>query len=216
MPRQPSLTTLSGVAACVGALSCHATVPRAAPASAPVDTVRVPRSDSAPTARKRQGYTEADVRFMQGMIAHHAQAISMAAMVPARTSRPNMRLLAERITVSQRDEIALMRHWLETRHEDVPAADAHRHMEAGHMASMPGMLNEEELASLEKSSGLEFERLFLQYMIRHHEGALTMVAELLAVRGAGQDPEVFRFAADVDADQRAEILRMQTLQRELQ
>ena len=81
--------------------------------------------------------------------AHHAQAISMAAMVPARTSRPNMRLLAERITVSQRDEIALMRHWLETRHEDVPAADAHRHMEASHMASMPGMLNEEELASLD-------------------------------------------------------------------
>ena len=76
---------------------------------------------------------------------------------------------------------------------------------------MPGMLTAEELARLEQARGEEFDRLFLELMIRHHEGALVMVGELFAAPGAGQDPEVFRLAMDVDADQRAEIRRMQAM-----
>src|SRR5439155_25163446 len=117
----------------------------------------------------------------------------------------------ERITVSQKDEIAFMQRWLTSRGEEVPDPDAQHHMAAGHMTMMPGMLTDAELAQLEKATGTEFDKLFLQYMIRHHQGALTMVATLSATPGSAQEPEIFRFASDVDADQRAEIDRMQTL-----
>lgn len=161
----------------------------------------------------RRSYVLGDVRFMQGMIAHHAQALKMTSLVPTRTARDDMRLLARRIEVSQQDEIALMRHWLGSRREGVPSLDAlHEHHDpAGHYARMPGMLTREELAQLAKATGGEFDRLFLQLMMRHHEGALTMVADLFATNGAGQEPEAFRFASDVDADQRAEIKRMQAV-----
>jgi uncharacterized protein (DUF305 family) len=151
---------------------------------------------------------------MQGMIAHHAQALAMTSLVPARSSRADIRLLAERIDVSQRDEIALMQRWLEDRGEDVPSPDAHHmhHDGASHQALMPGMLTDAEMAELAKAQGPAFDQMFLQFMIRHHEGALVMVSELLATSGAAQEPEVFRFASDVDADQRAEIGRMRALQ----
>jgi uncharacterized protein (DUF305 family) len=184
-------------------------------------------SDSArcQAAPVRRGYTAADVQFMQGMIAHHAQALAMTALVPARTGRQVMRLLAQRIEVSQNDEIGLMQRWLERRHEAVPALDAHHvatmqtnampGMNTGSASTssmmMPGMLTPEQLAQLANTSGAEFERLFLQDMIRHHEGALVMVHDLLATNGAAQEPEVFQFASDIDADQRAEILRMRAL-----
>jgi len=155
------------------------------------------------------------VKFVQGMIAHHAQALVMTAMLPARTSREDMKLLADRITQSQKTEIEMMRRWLVDNHAEVPTDDAHFHMEAGHMESMPGMLTADELAEMEKASGVAFDRLFLQYMIRHHEGALTMVAHLFSTPGATQAPDIYRFASDVDADQRAEIARMQNLQREI-
>jgi len=158
----------------------------------------------------------ADVKFMQGMIAHHAQALVMAAMVPTHSARSDMKLLAERITVSQRSEIDMMKRWLADHHADVPDEDAHFHMEAGHMTSMPGMLTADELARLDSARGTPFDKLFLQYMTRHHEGALTMVARLFSTPGAAQASEVYRFASDVDADQRAEIARMQNLQTLLQ
>jgi len=177
------------------------------------------------SAPVRRGSTAADVQFMQGMIAHHAQALAMTALVPARTSRQLMRLLAQRIEVSQNDEIGLMQRWLERRHEAVPALDAQHvatmqanampgmNMGSTPMSSMmmPGMLTPEQLAQLANTSGTEFERLFLQDMIRHHERALVMVHDLLATNGAAQEPEVFQFASDIDADQRAEILRMRAL-----
>jgi len=167
---------------------------------------------AAPGTMKPQRHTEADVRFMQGMIAHHAQAVTMASLVPARSSRQDMRLLAERIDVSQRDEIAMMRRWLEKRHEQAPSLDSGpAHDAAGHQMLMPGMLTEEQMAELAKVTGPEFDRLFLEGMIRHHEGALTMVAQLFATPGAGQEPELFGFASDVDADQRAEIRRMRAM-----
>jgi uncharacterized protein (DUF305 family) len=138
--------------------------------------------------------------------------------VPDRTSRADVRTLAERIEVSQRDEIALMRRWLEERGEAVPSLDrsghpsGHPQHAGGHEAHMPGMLTGEEMARLAKATGPEFDRLFLQLMIRHHEGALAMVAALLASPGAAQEAETFRLASDVDADQRAEIRRMRAMQ----
>lgn len=163
-------------------------------------------------------YTEADIAFMKGMIPHHAQALEMTRLVPTRSTREDVHLLAERIEVAQGDEIAWMTGWLDARAEAMPAeampaADtAHHGGHHGHHA-MPGMLSPEEMAQLAAASGAEFDRLFLTFMIKHHEGALVMVRDLLAATGAAQAPEVFRFASDVDADQRADIQRMQAMLR---
>ena len=151
------------------------------------------------------GHTDADVQFMQGMISHHAQAVEMVALIPTRTSREDMRLLGHRIDVSQADEIKMMQHWLEVRRQQVPGEHAH-HMHDAKL--MPGMLTPEEMDHLAAATGDEFDRLFLEGMIKHHGGALTMVDELFATPGAGQEVEIFSFASDVDADQRMEIERM--------
>lgn len=152
------------------------------------------------------------VVFMQGMIGHHAQALQMAALVPSRASRPEIRLLAERIQVSQKDEIAQMERWLRSRGHAVPASDAHAHAAMGHDVLMPGMLTRAQLDSLAAANGSRFDRLFLEGMIQHHQGALTMVAGLLANR-RNLDAETFRLVSEIDADQRSEIQRMQALLR---
>jgi uncharacterized protein (DUF305 family) len=160
---------------------------------------------------------------MQGMIGHHAQALTMAALIPTRSSRQDIRMLGQRITVSQTDEIAMMQQWLRDRHQQVPARDAQPAVQtmAGNSMNMPGMamsdtlmpgmLTPEQLAQLAKTNGDEFDKLFLADMIRHHEGALVMVKSLLGTTGSGQEAEVFRFASEVDSDQRAEIARMNAL-----
>jgi uncharacterized protein (DUF305 family) len=203
-----------GLVAIVVAIGACRTTPRnEAPATAPTPAQPQARGGSAATPRR---YAAADVRFMQGMIAHHAQALAMTALVPARTTRGDLRLLAERIEVSQRDEIALMRQWLEQRGEKVPSiAAGHEHHAAGQQALPHGMLSEAEMAQLARASGGEFDRLFLELMIRHHEGALRMVAELFAAPGAAQETETYRLATDVDADQRAEIARIRALLQQL-
>lgn len=153
-------------------------------------------------------FSQADVRFMQGMIGHHAQALEMAALLPSRTDREEMKLLAKRIEVSQADEIKMMREWLEARGQEVPGEHAH-HVHGATL--MPGMLTPDEMATLAAAKGFAFDRLFLEFMIKHHEGALVMVRELFASEGAGQEPEMFAFASDVDADQRMEIERMSAM-----
>jgi uncharacterized protein (DUF305 family) len=150
-------------------------------------------------------HTEADARFMQGMIGHHAQALEMAALVYTNSTNEDMKLLAKRIEVSQIDEIQMMKDWLTSRGEKLPDEHAHH---AGDHALMPGMLTQAEMKALAAAKGAEFDRLFLQGMIKHHQGALTMVRELFASPGAGQDAEIFAFASDVDADQSMEIDRM--------
>ena len=152
---------------------------------------------------------------MSGMIPHHAQAVLIAGWAPTHGARADVKILCERIVVGQRDEIALMQTWLRDRGQAVPAANA-THMTMmmdgmQHDALMPGMLTDPELAQLDKSRGSEFDRLFLAAMIRHHGGAITMVNELFAAKGAGQDEVVFRFASDVYADQTTEIDRMQKM-----
>jgi uncharacterized protein (DUF305 family) len=171
----------------------------------------------AASAQQTPHYTAADVRFMQGMIGHHAQALVMSALIPERTTRADIRALGQRIEVSQKDEIKLMQQWLRDRGQSVPNPEAHEHqmMSMPGMAMsdtlMPGMLTADQLAELGKARGSDFDKLFLKDMIQHHEGALAMVATLLGTTGSGQEPEVFRFAAEVDADQRAEIARMSAL-----
>lgn len=158
-------------------------------------------------------FTEADVEFMQGMISHHAQAVEMVELLETRTESEAMRQLGARIAISQEDEIRMMRDWLEARGQDVPAEHAH-HAEGAPL--MPGMLTPEEMSALAAARGTEFDRLFLQYMIKHHDGALTMVKELFAAPGAAQDSAIFAFASDVDADQRMEMDRMFLMLKELQ
>lgn len=160
-----------------------------------------PRGDSAMTHRM-----DPDTRFMHHMIMHHGQALVMTSLVPARNASPGLGLLAERIDISQKDEIALMRRWLERRGKPLPPSGEHML----HMA-MPGMLTDAELARLRAATGGEFERLFLEFMTRHHEGALVMVAELLGSQGAAQDSELFALVSDIDADQRSEIARMRSM-----
>ena len=158
-------------------------------------------------------YTAADVQFMSGMIRHHAQAVLIAGWAPSHGASASVRILCERIVVGQRDEIAVMQRWLGERHEPVPPPDMPGHDMPGmdHSPLMPGMLTAEQLAQLDGARGVEFDRLFLTFMIQHHLGAITMVQQLLHTQGAAQDGQVFRFANDVFADQTTEIDRMQRM-----
>lgn len=153
----------------------------------------------------------ADVRFMTGMIAHHAQAVLMSSWVPSRTDDPSLRTLAGRITNAQRDEIALMQRWLRDRGRPVPEVGPDGRMPGGapHDAHMAGMLTPEQLDELEAARGAAFDRLFLTYMIQHHQGAVTMVHDLFATDGAALDDLVFKLASDIQVDQRTEVARMQ-------
>jgi uncharacterized protein (DUF305 family) len=185
-----------------------ATQPAANPAPVP--------SAETPAEANRAGlpHSEADVRFMSGMIHHHAQALVMARWVPTHEASDPLRRMAERIDVGQRDEIALMQRWLRERGEPVPDPEAaHDHAMPGmdHSAQMPGMLTPEQMTQLDLARGPEFDRLFLKFMIQHHQGALTMVDQLFGSQGAGQDETVFRMASDIYADQSTEIDRMQKM-----
>jgi uncharacterized protein (DUF305 family) len=160
-----------------------------------------------------------DVEFMQGMIMHHAQAVEMTALIAERTQNKDLRLLGDRISHSQSDEMNFMRRWLELRGESVsmshsmPGMNMHgmKHTAGGEQMLMPGMLTAKQMDALKKAKGSEFDRLFLAGMIQHHGGALVMVKELFDTAGAGQDAELFNFATDVDSGQRAEIKIMQNM-----
>ena len=158
-------------------------------------------------------YTPVEIQFVQGMIGHHMQALEMTELLPARTSRGDMQLLAKRIQISQADEIDMMREWLKSRGAAQPDPHAHHAPDA---PLMPGMLNAAEMQRLASANGEEFERLFLEFMIRHHDGALVMVEELFGAAGAGQQSDIYSFASDVEADQRMEIERMSEMLRERQ
>ncbi|HXT30182.1 MAG TPA: DUF305 domain-containing protein [Vicinamibacterales bacterium] len=179
---------------------------------APGQADKVLTADTA-SALPQPKFSPADVTFMQGMIHHHSQAIDMVELLYQRTASDDMRKLAKRIEVSQNDELGMMRRWLEARGQEVPGPHAH-HMPGAPL--MPGMLTPDEMAKLATVKGPEFDRLFLEGMIKHHSGALTMVADLFATAGAAQGSEIFAFASDVDADQRMEIDRMSAMLKELQ
>jgi len=160
----------------------------------------------------RPPFNAADVRFMSGMIDHHAQAILIAGWAPSHGASASVRALCERIVVGQRDEIGLMQRWLRERGLPVPDGNAsHAHDMPGMdhpTALMPGMLTPAQLAQLDAARGPEFDRLFLTFMIQHHQGAITMVNELFSANGATLDDLIFKYASDVNVDQTTEINRM--------
>ena len=169
-----------------------------------------------PPTLGRLPYADADVDFMSGMIPHHAQAVIMAGWAPTHGARHDVAVLCERIVVAQRDEIHMMQGWLRDRGLPVPDEHStlmHMKMPNGmvHDMLMPGMLTDDEMAALDKSRGPEFDRLFLEGMIKHHQGAIDMVEVLLKSYGGAQDETVFKFSNDVYADQNIEIDRMKQM-----
>jgi uncharacterized protein (DUF305 family) len=154
-------------------------------------------------------YSPDDVQFMQDMIPHHNQAMQMAELVADRTNRPEINDVAGRINVSQRDEIDFMRQWLRSRAQRVPSPTAYDAMHTSHR--MAGMATTQQMADLAEKEGTDFDRMFLRLMITHHEGAVTMVEELLEQPGSAYDPVLFEFTTDVTNDQSAEIERMNAL-----
>ncbi len=168
---------------------------------------------------------------MTGMIGHHAQAVLIAGWAPTHGASPSILALCERIVNGQGDEIALMQRWLRDRKETVPPGDTIHALMAGmhpmggmdsmagmnhagmdhSMMTMPGMLTPEQLAELDHARGPDFDRLFLRFMIQHHQGAIVMVNQLFGSQGAGEEEAIFKFASDVYADQTTEIDRMQKM-----
>jgi len=158
--------------------------------------------------------SEADVKFMQGMIMHHSQAVEMTALLASHTDNKDLQSLGARIRSSQSDEIAFMKRWLAARGEPISmrmASHAGMNMSSEDMPPMPGMLTRAQMEALRSAVGADFDRLFLTGMIQHHGGALTMVKDLFDTAGAGQDSGVFNFATDADNSQRAEIKIMQSM-----
>jgi uncharacterized protein (DUF305 family) len=173
---------------------------------------RVRHGDTAAIRRAREDstrlpYTKADVDFMSGMIHHHAQAIEMAKLAPTHGASRSIQTLAGRIINAQQDEIMLMQQWLADRLQSVPDPNAPGH----HHHMMPGMLTDAQMQQLAKAHGKEFDRLFLELMIQHHEGAVNMVEKLFGTTGAGQNHTVFKLASDVNVDQTTEIARMEQM-----
>jgi uncharacterized protein (DUF305 family) len=202
--------------------------PQAAPIVQPGAPGAAPRTITATEAVElsRTTWTEEDVRFLQHMLVHHAQAVEMVELLRTRAQDQRVRLLGERIALSQAGEMEQMQGWLTDRGLALEDPGLHaEHGGGGHAGHdghampaadldrpiMPGMLSPAQMAALAAASGPAFDRLFLQGMIQHHQGALDMVDALLARRGAAEDPWLSDFASSVVADQSAEILRMQSV-----
>jgi uncharacterized protein (DUF305 family) len=181
------------------------------PALAEAESIWRARTDSALLR-----FTPADARFMTDMIGHHAQALVMSKLAPLNNASPTIQTLAARIVNAQTDEIRIMQRWLADRGQPVPDVQADHAAHGGDVShaahmNMPGMLTAAQLAELAAAKGPEFDRLFLTYMIQHHRGAVVMVDKLFGTDGAGQDHSVFKFASDVQVDQRTEVARMQQM-----
>jgi uncharacterized protein (DUF305 family) len=163
---------------------------------------------------------------MQGMIMHHSQAVEMTDLLRTRSQDKEVQALGKRIGISQTDEMRFMKQWLTDRglplseHGSIDMAGMDMagmdHMDMGPMSMMPGMLTPAQMTALAAATGPAFDHLFLTGMIQHHTGALTMVKDLFASPGAGQDPQLFDFASDVDNTQQAEIDIMRHMLKEKQ
>jgi uncharacterized protein (DUF305 family) len=207
--RMPSLTTRAWAALAAAAFAL-ALPQRSAGCQAPLSGVEQARVDSI-----RRPYTGADIEFMSGMIGHHSQAVTMAGWAPSHGASKSLQIFCGRIALGQTAEIGLMQAWLKDRNQPVPAPDPRgmKMMMDGHemFMMMPGMLTPAQMAQLDSARGVEFDRLFLTFMIQHHKGAIAMVEKLNDTAGAAQDEIVFKFSNDVQADQSTEIDRMQQM-----
>lgn len=233
LSRGPAPWACLVAAACLAATACASASGGSSGTETPpgdrtAEADRAERAESPPAA--------ADVAFMRGMIHHHAQAVAMARLVPDRAAAPAVRRLSARILNSQRTEIALMADWLRDRDEPVPEIAARAVAAAGEDGSedagaaapagvappggwdegpqMPGVLSDEQMARLEGARGEEFDRLFLTLMIEHHDGAVTMVEELVRSPDGAREETVFRLASGIRADQSTEIDRMRDMLRQ--
>jgi len=208
-----SAVLAAAVVVSLGSVACASA--RSARASAPVAPSPAAAAPSARPAAPVRAPNEADVNFVSGMIGHHAQALVMAGWAPSHGASPAVRVLCERIINEQNDEIASMQTWLRDRNLPVPdAKPGPMRMKMNgmeHEMLMPGMLTEEQMKELDAARGTEFDRLFLKYMIQHHQGAVTMVQQLFDTNGAAQEQSVYKLASDVSADQTSEITRMQKM-----
>lgn len=211
------VTVLTSLAAMGSACAGRSAAPAPQPAH---DVFRVRMNDPAGIAKARADsarlpYTAADIAFMTGMIAHHAQAIEMSRWAPDRGANDAIRRLTARIINAQTDEIVIMQQWLADRNQPVPepnpAGMQTKHGDHTMTHLMPGMLSDAQMTQLRNARGREFDQLFLTFMIQHHKGAVQMVNELFATPGAGQDEIVFKFASDVHTDQTTEIARMERM-----
>ncbi len=196
--------------ACGGARTgLESPAPRPAASTAELEALFNARADSA-----LMRFTEADVRFMTGMISHHAQALVMAGFAPTHGVGPSVRILTARTINAQRDEITLMQQWLRDRGQPVPEVDTggvDSRVRVPDGMLMPGMLTRQQMRELDAARGPDFDRIFLTYMIQHHGGAVTMVYELFDTDGAALDDVVFKIASDIQADQISEIARMERM-----
>lgn len=209
----PAPLVLLAPLALLTTLACAGSSPSAREAPAPASDAELARLEALYHARAdsaRMNVSEADVRFMTGMIHHHAQALVMSGWAPENGASPSVLTLTSRIINSQTDEIRLMQRWLRERDRPVPEVRPDGRM-VGHEMQMEGMLTDEQLDELHAARGQEYDRLFLKYMIQHHQGAVTMVRELFATDGAAQDDFVFKLASDIQVDQTTEIQRMQRM-----
>ena len=172
----------------------------------------------------KMNFTDADVKFMTGMIGHHAQALIMSRLAPENNASSQVQTLAARIINAQKDEIATMQTWLRDRGQPVPEVHIDGLMlmihgtdmdHSDHM-NMAGMLSQQQLVELSNAKGKEFDELFLKYMIQHHQGAVTMVQTLINTDGAVQDEQAFRLSTDINVDQITEIERMKRMLDEIQ
>jgi len=150
-------------------------------------------------------YTKADVEFMQGMIAHHSQAIVMSRMAESHGANPQVLKLSNKIDQSQVPEIRIMQSWLQRNNQFAPDTSS------WHDMMMAGMLTTAQLEELDAAKGVDFDRAYLRLMIQHHAGALKMVDDLFNSALAGQEVDVNVFANDVVTAQTIEIGIMQKL-----
>ena len=192
------------LAACVATAQDVAIIQPGAPGE-PAKTLSV--AEAATIAQN--SYSLDDVRFMQDMIPHHQQAVEMAALVETRTNNSDIVDISGRIDASQADEIEFMRDWLTSRGEETPGAHAHHQTHMSH--EMMGMATPAQMAGLAAAEGVEFDAMFLTSMVTHHEGAVSMVEDLLEQPGSAYDPVLFEFVNDIVNDQSAEIERMNDL-----
>ena len=216
LSRLAAAACLFSAAFCAGCGSAPAPTPQTTPAPPAGSSSATPSQlHQTPPGLGQYPYSDADIEFMSGMIPHHAQAVIMAGWAPTHGARADVATLCGRIVVGQRDEIHLMQQWLRDRGLPVPSeTDTRMHMKMNgmdHAMLMPGMLTDEEMAALDRARGPEFDRLFLEGMIKHHQGAIDMVDKLFDSYGGAQDEVIFKFANDVYVDQMTEITRMKEM-----
>jgi len=214
--RRAATSALTALTVCVITACASGTksVQSTQPASVAVKGNTAAAANAKPDST-RYPFTKADVDFMSGMIHHHAQAIAMSKLAPTHGASSTMLTLAGRIINAQTDEITLMSNWLRDRNQPIPDPSTptmSMNMNGmQHTMLMPGMLSEEQMKELDAARGPEFDKLFLKYMIQHHQGALQMVNDVQHTNGAGQDEMTFKLTSDVYADQSTEIARMQKM-----